>query len=154
MKKNLLYPGFAVLAVLLACQFVRPVKNVASAPGPDDLARKYAMPADVQRVLAKPCYDCHSDHTRYPWYTEVQPVGWWLAHHVDDGRAHLDFSAFGQLDARRAVRQLEQISDEITDGTMPLKSYMWIHADARLTGAEKTLVTAWADELAEQIKNP
>ena len=69
-----LFLGLVLL--FLAIQFVRPAKNLSPMPGPQDITTKVAMPAEVQRVFAKACYDCHSDHTRYPWYAQVQPVAW------------------------------------------------------------------------------
>ncbi len=82
------------LAVLAATQFVRPAKNLGAANGTGEIGSRVAVPADVHRLLVDACYNCHSDHTTYPWYAEVEPVGWWLARHVNEGRAHLNFSRF------------------------------------------------------------
>jgi mono/diheme cytochrome c family protein len=141
--------GFALL--FLAIQFVRPAKNLSPAPGPQDIATKVAMPAEVQRVFTKACYDCHSDHTRYPWYAEVQPVGWWLSNHVTGGKKHLNFSEFGAYNAKTADRKLMQIAREVNDGSMPLNSYTWIHRDSILTTAEIKLISDWVDTARTQI---
>jgi hypothetical protein len=144
-----LFLGLALL--FLALQFVRPAKNLSPAPGPNDITAKVAVPADVQRVFAKACYDCHSDHTRYPWYAEVQPVAWWLSSHIHDGKQHLNFSEFGAYNPKTADRKLKQIGREVNDGSMPLKSYTWIHRDAILTAAEIKLISDWADAAHTQI---
>jgi hypothetical protein len=146
-KKILL--GLAV--VFLALQFVRPAKNLSPVPGPQDITTKVAVPAEVRRVFAKACYDCHSDQTRYPWYAEVQPAGWWLASHIQDGKQHLNFSEFGAYDAKKADRKLKQIAREVDDGSMPLHSYTWIHRDAILTATEIKLIGDWAEAARTQI---
>jgi hypothetical protein len=144
-----LFLGLALLS--LALQFVRPAKNLSPAPGPQDITTKVAVPAEVQRVFTKACYDCHSDHTRYPWYAEVQPAGWWLASHIKDGKQHLNFSEFGAYNAMTADRRLKQIAREVDDRSMPLNSYTWIHRDAILTAAEIKLIDDWVDAARTKI---
>jgi hypothetical protein len=148
-KKILL--GLAVL--FLAIQFVRPAKNLSLVPGPQDITTKVTVPAEVQRVFTKACYDCHSDHTRYPWYAEVQPVGWWLASHIHDGQQRLNFSEFGAYSAKTADRRLKQIAREVDDGSMPLHSYTWIHRDAILTAAEIKLIDNWTEAARTQMSS-
>jgi hypothetical protein len=138
-------------AAFVALQFVRPTANLSPGPGPNDIAAKVTVPADVQRVLAKACYDCHSDHTRYPWYAEVQPVGWWLASHIHDGKKHLNLSEFGAYNAKTAARKLRQIARNVDNHEMPLNSYTWIHRDAILTAAEIKLIDDWIDAARAQI---
>jgi hypothetical protein len=145
-KKILL--GLALL--FLAIQFVRPVKNLSPAPGSNDITARVTVPAEVQQVLVKACYDCHSDHTRYPWYAEVQPVGWWLASHIHDGKEHLNFSQFCTYNTKVADRKLRQIARNIDNGEMPLDSYKWIHRDAILTKAEIKLIDGWVDAARAQ----
>ncbi len=143
----------AVFAVLLVgAQFVRPAKNLSpGAPGPDDLTVLRPPPAEVKVVLERACYDCHSNHTRYPWYAEVQPLGWWLANHVKEGKAHLNFSTFGTYPAKRQSRKLEELIEEVEGGKMPLPSYTWTHADARLTPDEIKALTDWAASVRENL---
>jgi hypothetical protein len=146
-KKILL--GLAAVAV--AIQFVRPAKNDAPA-GPDDLAAKYPPPPAVKQILETACYDCHSNRTRYPWYAQLQPTGWWLASHINDGKRELNFSEFAAYPEHRRAKKLQAISDEVTDHSMPLKSYTWIHRDAKLTDAQIKLIAEWAESLAEKIE--
>jgi hypothetical protein len=148
-KKILL--GLAALGV--AIQFIRPQKNLSAAPpGKDDLATHYNALPEVRRLLATACYDCHSNHTRYPWYAEVQPVGWFLAKHVRDGKRELNFNEFAAYSPRTQVKKLAAISDEVGAGDMPLKSYTWIHRDARLSGAQIKTLTDWADALHDKLE--
>jgi hypothetical protein len=146
-KKILL--GFLVL--LIAIQFIRQSKNLGPAPSPWDIQVRHRTSVDERRLLETACYDCHSNHTNYPWYAEVQPVGWWLASHIADGKRHLNFSTFDQLAPSRAARKLQQCIDEVTDGGMPLSSYKLVHADARLTAAERKILINWFDSMRETI---
>lgn len=136
---------------LVAIQFIRPGRNDSSA-GPDDLAAKYPPPPAVKLLLETACYDCHSNRTRYPWYAQVQPVGWWLAEHIADAKRQLNFSEFTAYDEHRQAKKLLSISDEVTDRSMPLKSYTWVHGDAKLTDAQIKLLADWAEALAEKIE--
>ena len=140
------------LALLFAgLQFVRPAKNQGTIDGPDFIGAKHPLPAGVRPVLQRACFDCHSNRTTYPWYAEVQPSGWWLASHVNEGKQHLNFSAFGSYSVKRQTRALDGVVDEITDRHMPLPSYTWAHRDAVLTPAEIKLLSDWADNLREEI---
>jgi hypothetical protein len=141
-----------VAVTLVAIQFVRPAKNDAPA-GPDDLTAKYAPPPEVKRMLETACYDCHSNRTRYPWYAHVQPVGWWLASHINDGKDALNFSEFGSYSAHRQAKKLQSLSDEVTEHSMPLKSYTWIHHDAIFSDTQIKTLADWADSLAEKIES-
>jgi hypothetical protein len=141
-----------LLFAFVGMQLIRPQKNHAStASEPDDLFARFPATGEVKHVVMTACYDCHSNNTRYPWYAEIQPGGWVLAKHVRDGKKLLNFSEFGELPAKRAKRQLEACAAQIEDGEMPLKSYTWIHHDARLTDSQKEAVVAWIEATAEKI---
>jgi Haem-binding domain len=146
-KKVLL--GIFVLVVI--AQFFRPEKNLSAADGANAIGTKYEVPAPVQALLHRACYDCHSNRTHYPWYAEVQPVGWWLAKHVKDGKQNLNFSEFGTYTVKRSVNKLEQISEDVSQQAMPLPSYTWGHPEARLTKEEMKLLVDWAENLRDEI---
>lgn len=150
MRKKILL-ALAVLAI--GIQFVRPQKNISAAPpSKDDFLVAHPPPPELRHLIAVACYDCHSDNTRYPWYAEIQPVGWWLANHIDDGVTNLNLSRFGAYTEKRQGRKLDAMIDEITDRTMPLPSYTWIHRDARLSAVEIKQLTDWLQ--AERDKLP
>jgi hypothetical protein len=141
-----------LLLLLVAIQFVRPAKNQSSAPDPDDVTALHPTPPAVKQLLSVACFDCHSNHTRYPWYAEVQPLGWWLAQHVRDGKRELNFSELGAYKIKTAAGKLDACIDEITDKKMPLPSYRLTHGDARLTDAQIKLLTEWFEETRDAIK--
>lgn len=146
---------FGLLLLFLTIQFVRPPKNLSAITGPNDATVCYPTSPEVKQLLHTACYDCHSNHTRYPWYAEVQPVSWWLAHHVKDAKAHLNFSELGAYSKKTAVRRLNECIDEVEERAMPLPSYRIVHPDARLTEAQTKLLTEWFEETRDQIQeNP
>jgi hypothetical protein len=133
-----------LLAVLVIIQFIRPAKNDGSGVAANDITAVYAdMPQQVQTLLQQKCYDCHSHSTKYPWYANIQPVAWWLADHVEEGKAHLNFSEFKTYNAEKAAHKLEEVVEEVAEGEMPLKSYTLIHRDAVVTAEELNLLRDW-----------
>ncbi|RNC86089.1 MAG: cytochrome C [Balneola sp.] len=112
-----------------------------------DLMNIHNPPAEVATILKTACYDCHSDKTVYPWYTYVQPVGWWVKDHVDHGKSHLNFSTFGEYPPRRADHKLEEGVEYTLNEEMPLPSYTWGHADARLTDEQRETLADWFESL-------
>jgi hypothetical protein len=136
--------------IFAALQLYRTPRNVALS-GPNDLIAQYAPPPGIKHLLEVSCYDCHSNQTRYPWYAEIQPAAWWLSRHIEEGKRELNFSEFAAYSPHRQAQKLLAISDEIQGHTMPLRSYTWIHRDARLSEAEVKALVEWSEGLAEQI---
>lgn len=132
-----------LLVVFVIIQFIHPKKNISDGPQANNIETKFSIPADVKTILQKACYDCHSNNTKYPWYNKVQPVAWWLANHVDEGKGKLNFDEFTNTPLRRQYHKLEEVEEQIKEGEMPLRSYTIIHKEAVLTDAEKNAVYAW-----------
>jgi hypothetical protein len=144
MKKKI---GLGLLAVLVVIQFVRPTRNVSANESPNEISKFYDVPAEVHAVLKKSCYDCHSNNTVYPWYTNIQPVGLWLQSHVNDGKGELNFSEFGTYPQKKAKHKFEEIEEVVGEGEMPLSSYTLIHRDTKLTSEQSSAIAAWAGAL-------
>ncbi|MFD2932384.1 heme-binding domain-containing protein [Spirosoma flavum] len=142
------------LGAFVLIQFVRPEKNQITGISANDIATKYAIPADVHNVLKRSCFDCHSNNTVYPWYDNIQPVSWWLNSHIKEGKDELNFSEFATYSPKKADHKLEKIGEAVTDGWMPLGSYLWIHRDAKLSSEEAKLVSNWASQLRSQHSVP
>lgn len=98
-------------------------------------------PSDEVKALIKgACYDCHSNATVYPWYSEVAPVSWWTKHHVNEGREELNFSVWADYSLKKADHKLEECAEEVEEGKMPLDSYTWTHGDADLNEKQRELL--------------
>lgn len=146
MKKiNFKKIGIALAAMLVILQFVRPTKNEGIALTENDITHAINVPADVQQILETSCYDCHSNHTTYPWYTNIQPLGLWMQHHVDEGKEELNFSEFKTYTLKRQKHKLEEIAEQVNEHEMPLSTYTLIHKNASLSPEQMTLLTNWAN---------
>ncbi|MBK9271599.1 MAG: heme-binding domain-containing protein [Saprospiraceae bacterium] len=117
--------------------------------------QKYKADADVTNILERACNDCHSNETKYPWYTYVQPLGWWINHHIVEGREHLNFSDFTTRKIASQNHKFEEIIEVVKEAEMPLPSYTWLgmHPEARLTKDEKSALTSWAQMQMDLIAN-
>lgn len=144
--------GLGIAVVFVTLQFFRPKRPPPTASTGEDLINVHPPPPGVRETLVNACYDCHSNQTRYPWYASIQPVAWFLDHHVEEGRIHINFSEFGGLPTRRALQVLEACGDEVAEKEMPLWSYALGHPEARLTEAQRTELVAWVTKLAEESR--
>lgn len=132
-----------LLAALIVMQFFRIDKSVPEYNKTNDFITLESPPEAVSNILVKACYDCHSNETIYPWYSEVAPLSWWLADHIDEGREHLNYSTWGEQSLKRKKHKLEEMIEEVEEGEMPLTSYTLAHWDASLTADEKTALINW-----------
>jgi hypothetical protein len=129
-----------VVTLLFVAQFV-PVDRT-NPPVEADVA----APSAVKAILVKACYDCHSHETRWPWYSRVAPLSWWVAGHVHEGRRDLNFSRWPTFDFVSQELILREIDKQVSGGTMPLPSYRLGHPEARLDAAERELLLTWVRE--------
>ena len=123
--------------LLVAAQFV-PVSRT-NPPVETDIA----APTEVDGILRRACYDCHSNETVWPWYSHVAPVSWLVAHDTNEGREHLNFSTWNRLSIPERHEALDELWEEVESGGMPLPIYLPLHPEARLSDAEKAAIQAW-----------
>ena len=142
------------MAALVIIQFFHPDKNTdsSSASETNDISKVMVVPDNVQDILQTSCYDCHSNNTDYPWYAEIQPVGWWLNHHIDEGKNEVNFNEFSTYSLRRQYKKLEEIIKQVKEDEMPLGYYTVIHKDAVLSKEQKLLVSTWANAAIDSMK--
>lgn len=100
-------------------------------------------PEKVSNLFKSACYDCHSYETKYPWYTYVAPVSWWIADHVKEGREEMNFSLWGTYSTGKAMHKLEESIEEVSEGHMPLPSYTIMHGTAELNTEQIDALTGW-----------
>jgi hypothetical protein len=141
-----------LLVVLIVIQFIHPAKNISTAAQPYNIAKLYPVPPDVEPVLKKACYDCHSNNTRYPWYSKIQPVDWWLTNHINGGKRGLNFDEFTNKPLRFQYNKMGDVIDLVKKNDMPLNSYTWIHKDAILSDHEKDLIIGWAQSIVDTMR--
>lgn len=140
-----------VSLVFIVMQFIRPARNSSSVKLNGDMTTTLNVPSSVAGILKASCYDCHSNNTRYPWYSNIQPAGWLLAKHIKDGKEQLNFDEFGNYSKRRQLSKLRAVENSIKDGSMPLSSYTWLHPDAKLSAESKALILNWTSKKIDSI---
>lgn len=141
-----------LLIAFLFMQFFRPKKNLSTAVAINDITTNYAIPADVHAVLKASCYDCHSNNSTYPWYNNIQPVAWYLADHIKEGKKEINFNEFASYKIAKQYRKLEEIINQVEMDEMPIQSYTLIHGGAKLNVAQKSMIINWATVLRDTIK--
>ena len=146
--------SFVVVIIFIAIQFIQPAHNISGQVLPTDITKIVTVPDKVQDIFKNACYDCHSNHTRYPWYVYIQPMGWMMAKHIKNGKGNLNFSEFGTYSKRKQANKLRSVGMSIQDGSMPLSSYNIMHTDAKLSTEDKKMIADWATNIKDSlIKN-
>jgi len=132
--KRLVLASLAIFVVIQAVPYGRSHTNPSGGVEP-------AWPSPRVRELAvRACFDCHSNESRWPWYSHVAPMSWLVQRDVDQGRRHLNFSAWD-----RPQKNAKEAAEELQSGEMPPWFFLPLHAEARLDAAEK-------DELGAGLK--
>jgi len=153
MIKKILKVVVILLAVaFVVIQFFRIDKASPAIVQGERIEDAVSVPPDVALILGRSCADCHSNSTIYPWYFNIQPVGWFMKDHIDDGRRHFNMSVFNTYAPKKKAKKLEEICEMVESGEMPLPSYLWIHRDAVLKDTEAKAICDWAKQ--EQAKIP
>jgi hypothetical protein len=140
-----------LLVVFIVLQAFRPAKNNTGDKS-KDISLSYPVSDSVTALFNKACNDCHSNNTEYPWYAEVQPLGWWLNDHVIDGKKHFNLNEFSSYRIAKQYHKLEECIEQVKEGEMPLESYTVIHKEARLSEAERETLVAWFESIRDSMK--
>jgi hypothetical protein len=130
--------------VLIGIQFIRIDKENPISDASNDISQIVDIPDEVVTILRTSCYDCHSNETVYPWYSNVAPVSWWLKQHVNEAREELNFSQWGEYSVKRKNHKFEEIAEEVEEAEMPLPSYLVLHSESSLSQKQLLLLTSWA----------
>jgi len=145
--------SIAFLVLLLAIQFIPYEKNT-SKDMTYDISKSYDVPENIQTIFKNACNDCHSNSTVYPWYSNIEPVGYWLNDHIVDGKRHLNFSEFTKLPLAVQNHKLEETIEMMENGEMPLEDYtnFGLHAEANLNQEQRVEIISWAKDQMAMLK--
>lgn len=131
----------AAVALVVAIQFVPVHRDNPPVRG------ELQAPPEVQAVLRRSCYDCHSVQTRWPWYSYVAPVSWLVAHDVHEGRGQVDFTGWSAMPPRKQAHVPHECAEQVEHGDMPLWIYRVAHPDAKLSSVEVAILQRWAESI-------
>jgi len=140
--------GVGIILLLVVIQFIQVDKiNTKIIPSQDFISLEKPN-GEIANVLKTSCYDCHSNTTKYPWYTSVAPISWWMKHHVNEGTEHLNFSLWAKYTTQQKEHKIEEAIEMIQKEEMPLNSYTWFyHKEAKLTKNQRTDLTKWLNSI-------
>jgi hypothetical protein len=150
MRKLIRYILAGLLVIAVAIQFYRP----EHLNPPIDSTREISgMPPDVRGALDRACFDCHSNRTFWPWYSEVAPVSWLVAADVRQGRRHLNFSEWQGYPIGKQIAKLDDLIGEIDKESMPPGQYLLMHREARLSPEERERIVKWASAIGDSLES-
>ena len=109
-------------------------------------------PEPIAKLIKNSCYDCHSNETKYPFYSNIQPVAWLLKNHIDEGRKELNFSTFATYEPKRQAHKLEEAAENVEQRKMPLESYTLGHSDAKLSDEQRKQLVNYFRMVQKQIQ--
>ena len=138
MRRGYIRGAVGILAVILIGMQIIPVDRTNP-----PVQSEIQAPDSVTAILERACYDCHSNQTRWPWYSYVAPASWFVVRHVDHGRGDLNFSEWPTFDFEAQELILTDIYEQIEKEAMPLSSYLFLHRGARLAEADRRVLLEW-----------
>jgi hypothetical protein len=138
------------VVAVVGAQAVRPARtNPPSTPSASLLPK---VPAQVSGILSRACRDCHSNDTRWPWYSNVAPISWFLIDHITHGRDHFNYSEWTTYSGDDQDKLLGSICSLTKKGRMPLSSYLLLHRDATLSETDVAALCTWSEKMRDTLQ--
>jgi len=144
MKRKIL---IALVLLFIIIQFIPVELNQSETISKDDFIATMNPPEEIAQMLKTSCYDCHSNNTNYPWYDRVVPVSFWVKHHIDEAKEELNFSEWNTYSKKRKNHKIKEIIEETEEGEMPLKTYVIMHSDAKLSSEQQEQLKNWLETI-------
>jgi len=139
-KRNIF---LVLLVVFVIMQFFRIDKNNPPTDVAQDFITLEKPPQAIATMVKNTCYDCHSNQTKYPWYTDIAPFSWWIKGHIDEGREHLNYSEWGTYKAKKKSHKFEEMAELVEGTEMPLITYVIMHSEAKMSDEERKAMVDW-----------
>lgn len=141
------FTAAAALSLLVAGFALSSIRSPSDESGNASIADpgEIDAPPPIAAVLRRACYDCHSNRTRWPWYSHIAPVSWLVAHDVALGRRELNFSEWQTYYPQTRMRKLRWMERAVNECAMPPRDYLLMHRQARLNDAERAALTRWIE---------
>ncbi|SHO60248.1 heme-binding domain-containing protein [Algoriphagus zhangzhouensis] len=131
--------------IFLVIQFVPNQLPEVIENNPKDLMGSGLVEGEMATLLKTACYDCHSNETKYPWYSFVAPASWLVAKDTREGREEVNFSYWTDIDMMDKLAILDDVYSEVEEKHMPLPIYLSMHSEAKLTPEDRQKIMEWAE---------
>lgn len=143
-KRKIFKTALIIAAILLVIiQFFKIDKTNPKVDLAQDFIQNTNPPTEIANLITTACYDCHSHTTKYPWYTNVQPLAWWIKGHVKNGNEHLNFSTWTTYEPKKKTHKIEEMIEVVEGKEMPMLSYMIAHNDAWVDAEQRKALVDW-----------
>ncbi len=143
---------FVLLIIFVLIQLIHPIKNNYGVDA-NHIIKREELPVKVENIFTVSCFDCHSNQTNYKWYDNIAPASWVVKNHILDGKSEVNFSNWGLLDDFDKIADLNNISSEVREKKMPLRSYTFIHRKAKLNKEKIQLLSQWCEMTSVKLLN-
>lgn len=148
MKKIKIEIAVFFLIVLIVLQFIKPKKNNLESIPTSDFITVTNTQETLAELLKTSCYNCHSNNSEYPWYSNVAPFSYWISNHISEGKEHLNFSEWEAYSLKQKINLLNKLEEQVKEKQkMPLRSYLWMHTEAKLSDDQKEKLINWTNDL-------
>ncbi len=151
MRKLLVRLSWTLLILFVGIQVFRPERSNPAEVQGETIEAKHPFTPQAADAFGRACTDCHSNRTDWPWYSEVAPVSWFVANHVNHARSHMNVSHWHEYTDSEASRYLDKMCKMIRAHDMPLASYLIMHSEARLTDEEIEAICRWAQQARQAL---
>ena len=131
------------LAFLGVAQFFKIDKTNATVSSSLDFISLENPPENIKSIIRNQCYDCHSNETRYPWYTDYAPVSWWIKSNINGARDFFNFSEWGKLSKKEKITKMQECYEALKDEEMPVVLYIMMHDNAQFSENENDSLMNW-----------
>jgi Haem-binding domain len=137
-----------VIAVLIVIQAIRLSRTNPPVIPSRALEAHVEVPPEVLTVLKRSCYDCHSNSTVWPWYSNIAPISWYVIRDVNVGRSHVNLQDWeAQINEQEGKEHLGLVCKLVREGKMPPADYRTIHKGTDVTPAETEAICAWSQKV-------
>ena len=150
-KKIAKITSVVVGVIFILMQFVQPNRTNPEIDQSKTIQAELNIPSDINALLVRGCNDCHSNQTKWPFYSYIAPVSWLVSYDVTEGRKHFNMSEWGKYKLSKKASKLSGIYQAINDHSMPLPKYVPLHPEANFTDAERSQLAVWAQKEAEKL---
>jgi len=152
MIKKLLMAVAAAAFAALGGSLIHPF-GAATASGTNQaILRDTQIDSETLAVIQRACQNCHSQNTKWPWYSHVAPVSWLLARDVQQARSHMNLSRWQEYSSEERLGLLSEIGSAVRNREMPKQRYLLLHPEARLTDKERLQIYAWTRTERTRLK--
>ena len=150
-RRILMFVAALLMLTIASAARSRPDHPIVGADRSASLGEQTSVPAPVMSTLRRACFDCHSDETRWPWYTALPFASLLIERDVKAGRGQLNLSHWTQYNPFDRADLLDEMCQVISTGKMPLWQYRMTHPEARLSTADITAICDWSQHEATRL---